>query len=319
MKKSIGLRRLVRNHASALRRWTRRSAGLGVAAVLIFAPAASQAKEATIADAFRAANDLIAEVRLLHVANFSTPPHTKLQRGQVVQSRHVLQLARTVLRKVNMLAWISGGDTIPIGPMPTQKVRPSDVLEKLKSTDWVIKGLKPIFSVSTDITPAPLDAGKTPNDVYAALYQLSEMIDGLGIPKVVPNDIYQLADAIVFELEIIANHHGAPEPPAQPRDESKYLQDVYARAFVVADALRQLVEARPKLTLAGGIIRPSRQRGVMYALNDILADVVAMRATTGRLDQADPEAIVSGMTPSDVHQRLDVALAIIRTLLDKQV
>jgi hypothetical protein len=53
-------------------------------------------------------------------------------------------------------------------------------------------------------------------------------------------------------------------------------------------------------------------------LNDILADVVAMRATTGRLDQADQGKIVSGMTPSHVYQRLDVAIAIIQALDDKK-
>jgi hypothetical protein len=139
----------------------------------------------------------------------------------------------------------------------------------------------------------------------------------LGIPETVPNDIYQLADAIVFELKIISEHYGAPEPAAQPGDKCKDLQDVYARALVLADALGQLAVAQPKLAPIGGVIRPSRRRDVIYALNDILADVVAMRVTTGRLDQTDPGKIVSGKTPSHVYQRLDVALAIIQALAGK--
>ncbi|MDH3659938.1 MAG: hypothetical protein OEU92_07905 [Alphaproteobacteria bacterium] len=294
-----------------------RCAGLVVATALFLGPIASQATEITAADGFRAASDLVAEVRLLHDANYTTPPGNKLLRKQTVYPRHVLQLARTVLRKANTLAWISGGETVLLGPMPTQMVRPSDVLEKLEATDWVIQGLKPIFGVAVEIAPAPLDASKTPNDVYAALYRLSQMIDGLGIPKTVPNDIYQLADAIVFELAIIRDHYGAPKVPLQPRDRGKDLRDVYGRVFVLADTLGQLAAARPELAPVGGVIRPSRRRGVTYALNDILADVVEMRATTGRLDQAERGQVVSGMTPSHVYQRLDAALAIIRALAEK--
>lgn len=287
---------------------------------MLVGPAPSVAGTITAADSFRVASNLAMEVHLLHDANFSQATGSPIRRKERVLPRHVLQMARTVLRKANMLAWIYGSDTVPMGPMPTRKVRHDDVHATLQSSVWVIEGLRPIFNIQTDVVPAPLDASKTSNDVYSVLDQISQMIDGLGIPETVPNDLYQLVDAIVFELETIARHYNARSALMRPRDNSKSFRDIHAETLAIADALEGLVKVRPKLTPVDGIIPPYHRSGaidadhVSYALSDLLADVVAMKATTGKIGDIRAPKQVSGMTVSHVHQRLAIASEIVALL-----
>lgn len=142
-----GFCRILRSSGNARPSCSRWCAALGFGIILLVGPAPSVAGTITAADSFRVASNLAMEVHLLHDANFSQATGSPIRRKERVLPRHVLQMARTVLRKANMLAWIYGSDTVPMGPMPTRKVRHDDVHATLQSSVWVIEGLRPIFNI----------------------------------------------------------------------------------------------------------------------------------------------------------------------------
>jgi len=304
--------------------------------VMILALLLSAAAEATVpADVLRRVSELQGEVRLLHDANFTVASAKPISRSQTLRPRHVLQLARTVQHKINTLAMLNGAETILVGPMPTRKISPADVLARIEAIAWVIEGVKSVVGVEALVEFAPRRANATPNDAYSALYQLSQMIDGLGNPRTVPNDLYNIVDSIVFELEILKHHHlkphqfwdqdlsddsGTSNVDLRPASNGKTLADIYDGTFALAEALDGLIASRPDLAPTGGILRPYRWRAIInadqvsYALNDVLADVVAMKATTGDLTLASSKRPASGMTPTHVYERLQDAMRIVALL-----
>ncbi len=294
----------------------------GIVVLLLVLPI-SAAKAATPSEVYRAVSEVIAEVRLLHDANFSSADNGLTSiRPENRRPRHVLQMARTVLVKANLLATINGGGTSPVPPMPTREVTPSDVIEAVNEISQVVTGLKPIFGVQAAPGSTPAPGSKTPSDVYAALYQLSSMIERLGIPATVPNDVYQIADTIVFELKSIAKRYDIPLDTVAAKSAGKKPNDVYKRAFKLAAAMDNLIQTRPSLAPAGGIIMPFRETGmikpeqVRYALNDILAEISAMKIALGDQEEVRPAPAPSGTTPSNVYDRLTEALRLVERMAD---
>ncbi len=301
----------------------RRVALLPVIAFLFLILPVSTAKAATPSEAYRAVIEVIAEVRLLHDANYSSAEDGVASiRPESRRPRHVLQMARTVLAKANMLATINGGGTAPVPPMPTREVTPGDVIEAVNKVSQVIAGLKSIYGVRGGPGSTPAPGKKNPNDVYAALHRLSSMIDGLGIPATVPNDVYQIADTIVFELESMAKRYGISSKPVMTKSAGKNPNDVYAHAFKLASAMRRLVQSRPNLAPAGGLTVPFKDTGkikpeqVRYALNDLLAEIASMKIATGDLEEVRLAPIPSGTTPSNVYDRLTEALSLVERMAD---
>ena len=297
-----------------------RPVGVMAACILTFFSSVTHA--ATPTDVFRAVDDVIAKVRLLHDANLSEADAG----DQSIQPtdrkpRHVLQLSRTVLDKANGLAMINGGMVVPVPPIPNREVKPDDVLTSIEATDSVITSLLPIFHVeATANRAAPADK-KTPNDVYAALYRLSALIDGLGIPATVPNDVYRIAETIISELVDIVEQSGMPMPARAPASTEKSPKDVYNRAFELTDSLQQLLEKRPDLVPDGGFTMPQQHKGkikpehVRYVLNDLLAEVASIHVAMGSQEKIVLASIASGRTPSDVYDQLTNAIALVEVMI----
>jgi hypothetical protein len=287
--------------------------------LVLSAPATSYAITPT--DVFRAVTEAQAEVRLLHDANFSSADAgLQVIKPENRRPRHVLQLARTVLRKANQLAFINGGVTVSEPAMPNREVLPEDVLAVVQTTMRQVRSLKPVFGVQATAQASSPSGTKSPNDVYAALYELSQMIDRLGIPVVVPNDVHQIAATIKSELALIAKAYDAPVPQSFSPSAAKTPKDVYARAFELFDAFGRLTAAHPELTPPGGLTIPYRQDGaikpahVAYALNDLLAEVGAMKIAGGDATPVRPVTMKGGMTPAHVYDRLSEALAVVEAL-----
>lgn len=309
-------------HAARHRiRSERAHSGLRMMAVSILLSGAtlSEVKAATTTDVFREVNGIISEVMLLHEANFTTAT------GQIIRSegrlpRHVMQMARTVLKKANLLALINGGSTEPMPWMPTWEITPTDVMYVVEPTAKVIRSLKPIFNITETVEPKIKDGTRASDDVYTSLHFLSQLIDELGIPRSVPNDTFQIADEITQQLTTLAQHYEIPTRTPNTGHQGKKTHDVYRRVFELSDAIDQLIDSKPELGPTGGLARPQRRTGrvdqehLIHALNDLLAEVVAMRAAIGDKKELKPAEDVSGMDPSDVYNRVDDALAIVTDL-----
>lgn len=279
------------------------------------------AEATTPTEVFQAVSNVTAEIRLLHDANFTSAKngapsiHTENRKP-----RHVLQLARTVLMKANNLALINGGAMVPVLAMPAREITPGDVLAAVQLTTKVIEGLKPIFSISHKAEPVVANGKKTPSEVYAALYNLSEMIDELGIPATVPNDVHQIAETILLEVTAMARRHDVPVPSRKVASSGKTPKEVYERSFEIVGAFNRLIAKRPELAPKGGLTVPYRHSGaikpahVRYALNDLLAEVASMRVAMGDKSEVQLAPLVPGTTPSTVYDRITETLAIIEAL-----
>ncbi len=279
----------------------------------------SLAEATTPTDVYRAVDEVITKVERLHHANFSNGDASLIQ-PEGRKPRHVLQLSRTVLDKANTLAVINGSATFAVPPLPSREVKPADVLQSVRATDRVIAGLLPIFGVEAVADTATVDGKKTPNDVYAALNHLSKMIDGLGIPATVPNDVYRIAETITSELTDMAVRSGLSMPALPKASTGKKPNQVYDRAFDVADALQDFLQERPEFTPVGGLTEPQRHEGpikpehVRFVLNDLLAEIASIQVAAGHQKKIVLASAASGRTPSDVYDQLTKALALIEVM-----
>ncbi|MGI9419507.1 MAG: hypothetical protein ACR2RA_16895 [Geminicoccaceae bacterium] len=204
--------------------------------------------------------------------------------------------------------------------IPTREVKPDDVLDSVRATDRVISGMLPIFGVEAAADAATPAGKKTPNDVYAALFQLSKMIDGLGIPATVPNDVYRIAETISQELTDMVQRSGLSMPAPPEASAEKKPQEVYDSAFDLAVAFQQMLRKRPEFAPAGGLTGPQNHKGpiepehVRYVLNDLLAEVASMQAAAGSQKKVVLASVASGMTPSDVYDELVKSIALVEVM-----
>ena len=61
--------------------------------------------------------------------------------------RHVLQQARIVFHRIEMLRWLNGLETAPLAPVPPREMQPADVLEVVEGAREALSDLAPIYGV----------------------------------------------------------------------------------------------------------------------------------------------------------------------------
>ena len=129
-------------------------------------------------------------LEMINEANFSTskPANTSVEPAL---PRHVLQLARDVWRKTQLLRFMNGLPTSALEPVPSRQIKPADVKLTVDQIFEQLVGVLPAYGIE-DIPELPaLTSGKKPTDVFQSLLKLSASLDGLGIPSTVPNDVHQ--------------------------------------------------------------------------------------------------------------------------------
>ena len=157
-------------------------------------PLQASATEITPNNVYRVVDAIHADLALFHDASSLTPAVTEAQHSLTPRRpRHVLQKAREVMVKVQLLRKINGLPDTEMPLMPARDIRPSDVLRLVERIHEDLAELRPIFGVGGSPDTIAKPSGKTPSDVYHSLYHVSAQLDGLGIPRVVPNDVYRVA------------------------------------------------------------------------------------------------------------------------------
>jgi hypothetical protein len=238
------------------------------------------------------------------------------------QPRHVLQKAREVMLKVQVLRAENGLPETQLPPFPTTEATPADSKLMVTAILRDVLDLRSKFNVTTPVLPAPEVAGKTPTDVYAGLQRASDTLDALGVPRTMPNDVCRLAVMINEELEgiLVARKRTQPAFIAAPGTGSKTPEDVYAQAYTVLDRLRAKVEADPGLTILGGIVLPNRRdppltpNDILDLENSLLAELGAIEATLGIASRIPVPPLIRGRTPSDIFDLLARAQALVAAL-----
>lgn len=297
-------------------------AALVVLMILAGFPREAGAAAITPDDVYRITGTINGELKLLHESNESMPVvDTNAPELTPRRPRHVMQKAREVLLKVQLLRRINGLDENELPPLPLREVRPADVKVVIDLIRRDLAALRSIFGVTEVPFTVPILTGKTPTDVYGDLVRAGEMLDGLGIPKIVPNDVYRVALTIIGDLEKVRAARGLTEPvPLQRGSRDKRPSDVYAKAAELLRTLRTLTSENPGFQIPGGIVLLNQRSGriepahVMDLLNNILAEISAIKVKVGARSLTEFAPPQAGKTPSHVYDPVATALLLAETL-----
>ncbi|WP_425052436.1 hypothetical protein [Psychromarinibacter sp. S121] len=285
----------------------------------VLAPLGTQAQEATPNHVFQRTEEVLLHLDLLNAANFSETAEIEVP-DDPTRPRHVLQTARDVWRKLQLLRYMNGLPTASLDPVPSREVTPSDVKEVMDRILSGVVDLRGAYGVEDEVATPALPEGKTPTDVNANLLRIGAQLDALGVPATVPNDVFQLASTVLMALEDIARHTGTefntgslwPETGRTPAN-------VYQAVHQLIADLKTLSEADPRFAV-DGIVDPGQLSGditpadVMKILSRAMADVQAIRAAAGVEEPAASAPYLGGKTPSDVYFAVKQARAVVAAL-----
>jgi hypothetical protein len=281
----------------------------------------AQAQDATPSHVYQVVDNVNAELALLHEANGSTPKTDKNAAALTDRRpRHVLQKAREVLIKVQTVRKLNGLAEKPVPAFPVTEVKPADVKAMVERILADVKDLRSKFNVSKTAAAAALPSGKTPTDVYANLAAAGLHIDGLGLPKTVPNEVYQVALTIIGDLKHVASATGMSidSVAMQSGSKGKKPQDVYAAGFELLAALKVTTEQNPNFAIPAGVVMPNQRAGkvkpahVMDVLNNALAEIGAIKVKVGAKTATEFAPAQSGKTPSDVYDAVQTAVLMVK-------
>jgi hypothetical protein len=289
-------------------------------AMVVSAPAG--ADEITPSHVYQVVDNINAELAAMHTANLSQPVVDEGAPPLTPRNpRHVIQKAREVLLKIETLRGINGLSEDPVPPLPVTEIKPADVKKMVDTAYQELIALRPVFKITKTISPASLQTGKVPTDVYDNLQKASNSLDGLGIPRIVPNDVYRLALMMVDDLEKIRAARGKTDPINAPSDSSgKKPLDVYNHVFEVLETLKTKVETDPSLKVPGGIVLPNHRSGrivpahVLDLENNVLAELSSIKAFIGVTTPTVLPPKPQGKTPSKVYDEVNKALALAQSL-----
>ncbi|WP_138919575.1 hypothetical protein [Oceanicola sp. S124] len=278
------------------------------------------AQQVTPSHVYQVAEEIWLDLERMHLANFShagTAPRETAPR----RPRHVLQKAREVHRKLQVLRFVNGLDVQQLPPPAVKEVTPGDVLEVLQHLRAGLDGLHGAYGLEDPLEEVALPAGKTPTDVYNRLVQIDASLDALGLPPVVPNDVYRLAETLRGELLLLSGNPATSQP--DPRDMMALVQrtpaDAYAEAKALLADLRSLGEAG-RYAVPGGVVLPDdrpapiRPGDVLHEISVILAEVSAMKAVANRREPMARAPFQGGMTPNEVWNSLSLSRELVAGL-----
>lgn len=281
--------------------------------LLLLFPGPASAQQVTPNHVYQVAEEIWLDLERMHEANFTkaatAPAETRPRRP-----RHVLQKATEVYRKVQMLRFVNGLDTDALPPLAVTEVTPGDVNDLVIQVRDGLKGLHGAYGLEAPLPEVPLPSGRSPTDVYNRLLQIEASLDGLGLPPVVPNDVYRLAETLRRELLLLTGGSLSDQP--DPRDMGKEAQktpaDAYAEAQALLDDLRAVAGSGP-LAVPGGIVPPDvrpapiRPGDVLHQISVILAEVSALKVVARVRDPMKQAPFEGGITPNEVWNSLTLS------------
>ncbi len=295
---------------------------MSVCLLVVPGPTAT-AQQATPSHAFQVIDTVNAELALLHEANESGPANDPNAPALTPRRpRHVLQNALLVHAKVQALRQLCGLSASPRPALPANEVTPKDVKALLTAILQDTRTLRAVFGVEAPAVEKPFVDGKQPLDVYRQITNASLQLDGLGIPAVVPNDVYRRALEVHDALREVVVARRGTAPDIKRTSRGKTPRDVYDVAFTLLERLKLLAERRPAFAIPGGVILPNKRGGaimpshVIALMNDALGEIHSMRIVSGFDPPLARAPAQSGKTPSDVFDAVRTSVDLVDMLID---
>lgn len=284
------------------------------------APADAE-EETTPSHVYRVVEEINRYLAAFHAANLTDPEADAGTLMAVRRPRHVLQKAREVLSRAFTLQTLLGQDPGAIPPMPAREVQPADVKATVERIRDCVVELAPEFGLAAAPAKPDLVEGKTPSDVYQHLVRAERRLNTLGIPALVPNDVYALASAIREEVAGIRNLRGVDAAyETVTAKTNKKPAEVYTATYAALESLRMLVDGDGAYAIPGGVVLPERIEGkvqpedVFGLMQHLLAEVASVKIAIGGQTPAEVSTDVSGKTPRDVFNVIATVRHMIETL-----
>ena len=270
---------------------------------------------------YQVTEDVILQLERMHKANLSTPNLDSLELNIPNRlPRHVIQQAFNVRKTIQFFKKVNGMEFSEVTPPEVHEITPAEVLSVTKEILDSLVAFDETFKLTPFQPSASFVDGKTPTDVYKNLLRAQEMIIQLGIPPIVPNNVYDSAIALNHDLSLIRKALGdATSMTVDTESLGKTPVDAYNLAHYTLQNLKTLTE-KPAFTIPKGVIMPEKlkkasPREVQQVLLYALAEVSSIKAKLGIMEvQLIPEPSV-GQTPSSVYDQLSLANRQIQSML----
>ena len=275
--------------------------------------------QTTPSDVLRHVDAMAQQVALFRFADGFDDQSLRAPTEGTRMPRHVLQQARIVYQRIEMLRWLNGLETEPLSPVPPQEIQPADVLAVVEGARGALAELAPIYGVPAVVDLPERRTPTEPKDVMAALQALSEDLRDLGLPDIVPNDVFRIAHATRVHAAGLAHARGVQIPAIPATVDSRQPADVFEAGLVLLDELQQFDDATGN-HLPGGVAAVIRPQGrvsptdVIRLLELILADLYSVSVALGDERLLEYPAPQGGRTPADVYGEVSRTRAIIAAL-----
>ena len=295
------------------------SGALALISLAVIHPLTAQAQNRP-PDVLQRADAMAEQVELLREADGlpATPPAPDATSDR--RPRHVLQQARLVYERVAMLRWLNGLNTDDLPPVPMREITPGDVMTVVQTTLDELIELAAVYRVDavTDLPPADADAA--PADVLAALTGVEYALADLGLPAIVPNDVFRPARATRDRAIALVEHFDLEVAHAPRASGNETPSDVFAATLDLLDTLQRL-NAALEAGLPGDVAVESPMTGAVtpndavHVINLALADLTGLSVAAGmdQVPEYPPEQ--SGRTPSNVYGQIVHARVVLDELI----
>ncbi len=293
----------------------------GAVILLAMAMGAANAQKITPSIVYQSVDNISRELARMHQANISRPKVDASAPALTPRKpRHVIQKAREVMVKVQTLRWINNLPRKPVPPIPARKITPGDVLKMTNEILAEVRELRSKFGIVQAPQLAPSPGKKSPTDVYSQLLVVSLQLDGLGIPGVLPNDVYRAALTIISDVKLIQASSGIDrDMEINFISNAKSPGNVYDHSYKLLAQLKSLA-GNAKFAVGGGVVLPNKRAGritpahVVDLLNNALAEIGAVKAKLGIAKPTNFAAAQSGKTPSHVFDAVQTAITMVASL-----
>ena len=248
---------------------------------------APDAGTVTLAEASRAARDLVAEIGLLRraqgIPDAPVPAEPGAGREAPIhawlESLEVMEKAARVQRRFGMIAFEPGA-------MPAGDVTLADTHRNVLTVLGELRRVKRQLVIEARIEPAPPGADPTPVDLHARLAHASALLDGLVGRPVTSNDVYLHLQRVRAALAPLAARLGVslePDPPPEPAEEPRASKEVAQQILI---ATYKVVNLQSRLGMEpsdvpGALSGDVTPADVYESVNRLLVELARIKAHLG--------------------------------------